>query len=130
GPGNAGPRVDCAAPAGSPLPADRGEVLAFGRWLAPAAAAELDHAVDLLRRTGAGFSLALATRNGSPIQADGMASGAMQVVRFRDSGESERAYAELYESYRLLKRDAEALQTVLEAVAMPAWLRDEDGRLS
>ncbi|MGE0585162.1 MAG: ATP-binding protein [Flavobacteriaceae bacterium] len=130
GPGNRGPAIDCAAPAGSPLPAERAEILAFGRWLAPASAAELDHAIDLLRRTGAGFSLALATRNGSPIQADGMASGAMQVVRFRDSGESERAYAELYENYRLLKRDAEALQTVLEAVAMPAWLRDESGRLS
>lgn len=130
GPDGQEPTIDCAAPAGSPLPGDRGDVMAFGRWLAPAAAAELEQAIELLRRTGAGFSLALASRNGSPIQADGMASGAMQVVRFRDSGESERAYAELYESYRVLKRDAEALQTVLEAVAMPAWLRDDRGRLS
>ncbi|MCB1474629.1 MAG: PAS-domain containing protein [Rhodobiaceae bacterium] len=130
GPDAQDPAIDCAAPAGSPLPADRADVLAFGRWLAPAAAAELEHAIGLLRSAGTSFSLALATRHGAPIQADGMASGAMQVVRFRDSGESERAYAQLYENYRLLKRDAEALQTVLAAVAMPAWLRDGEGRLS
>ncbi|MGE0845454.1 MAG: ATP-binding protein [Flavobacteriaceae bacterium] len=129
-PGSDRPEVDCAATPGSKLPATREAVLAFGNWLEPSSAQEFEAALAALRQDGAAFSLMLSTRGGNPVQADGHASGALTAVRFRDLADSERTHALVSDAYRTLRRDAAAMQSVLDAVPLPAWLADAEGRPS
>src|SRR6185312_4814492 len=50
-------------------------ILAFGTWLPPEPALQMDHAVDALREAGEGFLLNLSTSNGRAIEAMGRAVG-------------------------------------------------------
>src|SRR6202158_4623152 len=59
-------------------------ILAFGTWLPPEPALQMDHAVDALREHGEGFLLNLTTSNGYAIEAMGRAIGGQAVVRIRE----------------------------------------------
>src|ERR1035437_9057420 len=59
-------------------------ILAFGTWLPPAPALQMDHAVDALREAGEGFLLNLTTSNGHAIEAMGRAIGGQAIVRIRE----------------------------------------------
>src|ERR1700677_2636438 len=50
-------------------------ILAFGTWLPPEPALQMDHAVDALREAGEGFLLNLTTANGQALEAMGRAIG-------------------------------------------------------
>ncbi len=56
-------------------------ILAFGTWLPPEPALQMDHAVDALREAGEGFLLNLSTSNGRAIEAMGRAIGGQAIVR-------------------------------------------------
>lgn len=56
-------------------------ILAFGTWLPPEPALQIDHAVDALRESGEGFLLNLTTSNGHAIEAMGRAVGGQAIVR-------------------------------------------------
>src|SRR5580704_5961454 len=58
-------------------------ILAFGSWLPPEPALQMDHAVDALRETGESFLLNLTTANGHAIEAMGRAIGGQAIVRIR-----------------------------------------------
>ena len=58
-------------------------ILAFGTWLSPEPARQIDHAVDALRETGESFLLNLTTSNGHAIEAMGRAIGGQAIVRIR-----------------------------------------------
>ncbi len=59
---------------------------AFGTWLPPEPALQMDHAVDALREAGEGFLLNLTTSNGHAIEAMGRAIGGQAIVRIRELG--------------------------------------------
>jgi len=59
-------------------------ILAFGTWLPPEPALQMDHAVDALREHGYGFLLNLTTSNGYAIEAMGRAIGGQAIVRIRE----------------------------------------------
>ena len=61
-------------------------ILAFGTWLPPEPALQMDHAVDALREAGEGFLLNLSTSNGRAIEAMGRAIGGQAIVRIRELG--------------------------------------------
>ena len=61
-------------------------ILAFGTWLPPEPALQMDHAVDALREAGEGFLLNLTTSNGRAIEAMGRAIGGQAIVRIRELG--------------------------------------------
>jgi hypothetical protein len=61
-------------------------ILAFGTWLPPEPALQMDHAVDALREAGEGFLLNLSTANGRAIEAMGRAIGGQAIVRIRELG--------------------------------------------
>ncbi len=116
-------------PRAAAAPAERGQFLAFGRWLAAASAGDLDRALARLREHGEGFALALATQSGAHLEALGRTVGGRAVVRFRDLTGDRLALAELEADRRLLAADVEALKAALDAVEQPAWIRRLDGRL-
>jgi len=63
-------------------PQNQNDFLAFGKWLSPASVMELQDAVLLLREDGQQFSLELASRSGSTLEAQGRVSGGQAFVRF------------------------------------------------
>ncbi len=83
-------------------------ILAFGTWLPPEPALQMDHAVDALREAGEGFLLNLSTSNGRAIEAMGRAIGLR---------------------YRTLLEETELLRDFAAAAPWPMWARSAEGNL-
>jgi len=111
-------------------PKSRAEFLAFGAWLEPTCAADLDRAMVSLRERGSPFDLELATRSGTFVSATGRIAGGRPFVRFADLTGERLRFAELSERHRRLIGDVEATRALFEAMPMPVWLRGLDGALS
>ena len=112
------------------VPEDRATFLAFGRWLAPASATALERAVAALREGRQGFDLAIETVRGMPLEAQGRAAASHVAVRFVSLSQERRDHAELRLQHQRLRVEADSLLGLLDALDMPAWLRDADGRLA
>ena len=104
-------------------------VLAFGSWLDPASAQQIDHAVDDLRAKGRAFVMNLTTRSGRPVEADGRAIGGVATLRLRDVSGLERELADLENRHEQLANDVATMRGLLDALSAPVWARDADGRL-
>jgi signal transduction histidine kinase len=112
------------APSGMPE-----RVLAFGTWLEPAAAQQMEHAVERLRGEGHGFVMNLTTRAGRPIEAEGRAVGGSAILRLRDVSGFERDLIELAARHERLSSDVETMKGLLDSLPAPVWARDEHGHL-
>lgn len=112
------------------VPADRAEFIAFGSWLEPGSAGELDKAVDALRGNGEPFTLPLSSRAGAEVEAVGQTVGSRAVVRFRNLTGDRLALARMETRHRALSAELEAVKSALEASDLPSWIRDANQRLS
>ncbi len=110
------------------MPTSR-RVLAFGSWLTPEAAQELEHKVDRLRRRGEAFRLALIGLTGRHFDAEGRAVGGRAVLRLREVSGDKLELIGLRERCAASQADVEGLRGLLEALPLPVWLRDASGRL-
>ncbi len=104
-------------------------ILAFGTWLPPEPALQMDHAVDALREAGEGFLLNLATSNGRAIEAMGRAIGGQAIVRIRELGGLRRELAESNLRYRTLVEETELLRDFVAAAPWPIWAKSVEGNL-
>jgi len=104
-------------------------ILAFGTWLPPEPALQMDHAVDALREAGEGFLLNLATSNGRSLEAMGRAIGGQAVVRIRELGGVRRELAESNLRYKTLLEETELLRDFAAAVPWPIWAKSAQGDL-
>src|SRR4051812_5038843 len=104
-------------------------ILAFGTWLPPEPALQMDHAVDALREAGEGFLLNLSTANGRGIEAMGRAIGGQAIVRIRELGGLRRELAESNLRYRTLVEESELLRDFAAAVPWPIWAKSVEGNL-
>jgi signal transduction histidine kinase len=105
-------------------------VLAFGTWLDPDQARELDHAVAALRTDGIGFAITLLTPDLRPIESDGQVIGGRAILRLRDVGGVQRELADLRGRFRKQRDDSSAMRSLIDALPSPVWARDEEGKLS
>ncbi|WP_141383289.1 PAS domain-containing sensor histidine kinase [Nitrobacter winogradskyi] len=105
-------------------------ILAFGTWLPPEPALQMDHAVDALRGAGEGFLLNLVTSAGRTVEAMGRAIGGQAIVRIRDLGGLRRDLAEMTLRHGGLLAETEMLRAFATAAPWPLWARGEDGKLS
>jgi signal transduction histidine kinase len=110
------------------MPTSR-RVLAFGSWLTPEAAQELEHKVDRLRRRGEAFRLALIGLTGRHFDAEGRAVGGRAVLRLREVSGDKLELIGLRERCAASQADVEGLRGLLEALPLPVWQRDASGRL-
>ncbi|MGE0503291.1 MAG: ATP-binding protein [Rhizobiaceae bacterium] len=110
-------------------PEDRGSFLAFGRWLSPRSAAALEQAVSTLRDKGEAFDVIVETQTGSPVEAQGRKTPHIAFVRFVSLSEAQRGHARVSLRNQTLAADQETLLALLDALEMPFWLREADGRL-
>jgi signal transduction histidine kinase len=104
-------------------------ILAFGTWLPPEPALQIDHAVDALREAGEGFLLNLSTSNGRAIEAMGRAIGGQAIVRIRELGGLRRELAESNLRYKTLQEETELLRDFAAAAPWPIWARSAEGHL-
>ncbi len=104
-------------------------VLAFGTWLEPPAAQQMERAVEALRAEGRGFVMTLNTAAGRPIEAEGRAVAGRAVLRLRDVGGIERDLVELVTRHDKLMNDVATMRGVLDSLSAPVWARNEAGRL-
>src|ERR1700704_5598257 len=104
-------------------------ILAFGTWLPPEPALQMDHAVDALREAGEGFLLNLATSNGRAIEAMGRAIGGQAIVRIRELGGLRRELAESNLRYKALLEETELLRDFAAAAPWPIWAKNTQGNL-
>ncbi len=104
-------------------------VLAFGTWLPPEHARQMDHAVDALRTEGASFSLHLTTYSGRAVEALGRAIGGQAIVRIRELSGIRRELAEVNLRHKDLLEETERLRAFAAALPWPIWARNDDGAL-
>ncbi len=111
------------------LPERPEELLRFGQWLDMAAAHDLKRGLDALFAEGRPFTLLLKTRAGGHVEADGRATGGRAILRLRDVAGRKRDLAKILDQHRQLVRDTVAGRTLLNSLPMPAWFRQDDGRI-
>jgi signal transduction histidine kinase len=104
-------------------------ILAFGTWLPPEPALQMDRAVEMLRETGEGFLLNLTTSNGYAIEASGRAIGGQAVVRIRELSGLRRELAETNLRYKALMEETEMLRGFAAAAPWPIWAKGAKGAL-
>jgi signal transduction histidine kinase len=105
-------------------------ILAFGTWLPPEPALQMDHAVDALREAGEGFLLNLATSNGHAVEAMGRAIGGQAIVRIRELNGLRRELAETNLRHKALLEETEMLRGFAAAAPWPIWAKRAKGGLS
>ncbi len=135
------PQVLIAWPAGEDRPQISGDVssmtgqeqpqrvLAFGTWLAPGPALQMDRAVETLRESGEGFWLTLTAANGTTIEVLGRAIGGQAVVRIRELSGVRRELAETNLRHKALLQETEMLRGFAQAAPWPIWAKRADGTL-
>lgn len=104
-------------------------ILAFGTWLPPEPALQIDHAVDALLDAGEGFLLNLTTSTGRAIEAMGRAIGGQAIVRIRELGGLRRDLAEMTLRHKELSEETETLRAFAAAAPWPIWARRPGGHL-
>jgi signal transduction histidine kinase len=105
-------------------------ILAFGTWLPPEPALQMDHAVDALREAGEGFLLNLSTSKGHAVEAMGRAIGGQAIVRIRELNGLRRELAETTLRHKALLEETEMLRGFAAAVPWPIWAKHTKGGLS
>src|SRR5262249_62363899 len=136
------PQILIAWPAGGNRPRITGDtslvlqqdspqrILAFGTWLPPEPALQIDHAVDALRETGESFLLNLTTANGHSIEAMGRAVGGQAIVRIRELSGLRRELAETNFRLKALMEETGMLRGFADASPFPIWAKGAKGNLN
>jgi signal transduction histidine kinase len=104
-------------------------ILAFGTWLPPEPALQMDHAVDALREAGEGFLLNLTTSSGHAFEAMGRAIGGQAIVRIRELGGLRRELAEANLRHKALLEETDMLRGLAAAAPWPIWTKHAKGGL-
>ena len=105
-------------------------ILAFGTWLPPEPALQMDHAVDALREAGESFLLNLTTSNGHSVEAMGRAIGGQAIVRIRELAGLRRELAETNLRHKALSEETEMLRGFAATAPWPIWAKHANGGLS
>ncbi|MDX1166211.1 PAS domain-containing protein [Sinorhizobium medicae] len=110
-------------------PQDDRDFLAFGRWVKPHSAGQLEKAIEALRAQAQSFDLVLETQRNEVLEAQGRVSGGRAFVRFIALNNLRAELAELKLERDQLHASLSTFRTLLDAVDLPAWQRAGDGRL-
>jgi signal transduction histidine kinase len=104
-------------------------ILAFGTWLEPDSARDIEHSVDALRARGVGFGMTTTTLAGHIIEAEGQVIGGRAILRLRQVSGIKYQLAELARLHQKQNDDTAAIRALIEAVPAPVWARDGAGKL-
>jgi len=111
------------------IPEERASFLAFGRWLTTRSSAALERAIADLREKGHPFELVAETQHGSLLEVYGRTSASNAVVRFVSLSDAQKSHARLKAEHAALASEYDSIRGLIEALPMPFWLREIEGRL-
>ncbi len=111
-------------------PEERSAFLAFGRWLSPRSATEVEHAIAELRGEKSQFDLIAETRRGELLEVQGRVSSTHAIVRFLSVSEAQRSHADLKIAHRQLAAEHAVLRGLVDSLPMPFWQRNATGDIS
>ncbi|MBP0573153.1 EAL domain-containing protein, partial [Mycobacterium tuberculosis] len=100
-------------PAAGAPPARPG-FLAFGAWLTPASAADLDRRIAALRDRGTPFTIELTTQTRTFVEACGRIGGGRPFVRFRDLTTERIEFARSREAIETLRDERDTLRGLFD----------------
>ncbi|WP_337267731.1 PAS domain-containing sensor histidine kinase [Oryzifoliimicrobium ureilyticus] len=106
------------------------DFLAFGKWLKPDSAGQLDKAIARLRDRAESFDMVVATFRDEILEAQGRISGGRAFVRFVALNNLRAELAELKIERDRLLSSIDAFESMLNALDLPAWRCDQSGRLT
>ncbi|MFA9473434.1 MAG: ATP-binding protein [Filomicrobium sp.] len=125
------PRVVCNTLRGVVgLPAEDAHIVSFSSWLDQASASRFKEALDGLLRIGRPFNMILRTVAGIHVETDGRASSGRAVLRIRDIAGYKRDISRIIDGHEGLARDIRSSRAILNALPMPVWFCDHEGRLT
>ncbi|NRF11416.1 sensor histidine kinase [Agrobacterium pusense] len=117
------------------LPAETGvpqadqDFLAFGRWLKPASASQLEKSIEKLRSHAQSFDLTIETHRGEVIEVQGRVSGGNAFARFIALNNLRAELAELQVERERLIASVSTFQELLDSIEQPVWRRNGEGEL-
>ncbi len=123
------PEIMGTLPLSTGAPVKDTDFVAFGAWMDADSAQQFDRAVQNLRANAESFDLTISTQRGSVIEALGRTTGIYAFVRFIPLAGERAALANLEAEYTNLLQTFDTVQSLFEAIKMPVWLRDRNGRL-
>ncbi len=112
------------------VPLEMRRLSRFAAWLDGESALALEQSVAKLKESGAAFNLVLTTALGANIEADGRPSGSYLVLRLRALCDHGEERARLASRLKAAENELSAFRSLLEALPIPAWLRDSEDRLT
>lgn len=116
-------------PPSSGVPQDRAHFLAFGRWLTPQSAAQLDRSVAQLRERGTPFEIHCQTITGQMLDVQGRRTGTAAYVRFLGLSDIQAEAARLRQDAADLTESNQLFTSLLDALPFPVWRRETSGAL-
>ncbi|MGF9695071.1 ATP-binding protein [Rhizobium sp. 0TCS1.26] len=111
-------------------PAEDRDFLAFGRWMRPHSATELEHAIEGLRGQARSFDMVVETNRDEILEVQGRVSGGKAFIRFIALNNLRAELAELKIERERLVTSIGMFQSLLDALEQPVWQRDLDGKLA
>lgn len=124
------PEVIGSMPAASGAPSERSHFLAFGRWMTPQSATQIDRSLQALRSRGTAFEFTGETITGQMIDIQGRRTGTTAHVRFVGLSDLQSQVAHLKQDAEDLKSTNSLLTALLDAVPFPVWRREASGTVS
>lgn len=106
------------------------EFLAFGRWLRPGSASELERTIETLRSDAHSFDMVVETNRDEILEVQGRVSGGRAFVRFIALNNLRAELAELKIERERLQGSITLFQSLMDAIEQPVWRRDNAGRLA
>ena len=105
------------------------DLLAFGKWLDPKSAADMDEAVDKLRSRAKVFECSVETRDGEMLEIQGRTLGGRAFIRFCVLADLQAELAAMESECSRLTARSESLQVLMDNLETPIWLRDSEDRM-
>ncbi len=104
-------------------------ILGFGSWLPAQEAQALEAAVDRLKTRGEAFRMTLRSVGGRILETEGRPVMGRAVLRIREVSGDRLELLHVREQLAATTSRLRALESMLDAVSLPMWLRDAEGRL-
>lgn len=104
-------------------------LMRFASWLERGAALSLENRLKELKASGRPFEMTLKTLSGPHIEAEARASGSGYYLKFRDLAGRRVELANLLRQQRAANEELASQKALLDALPMPVWFRDPDGKL-
>ena len=112
------------------VPVESTEFLAFGSWLSNEASAAFEPLLRNLRTNADPFDMALSTKSGGVLEAQGRISGAYAYVRIRELSSERESHARMKAEHSTLKNQLASIKNLLTNLPMPVWMRGTNGELT